>query len=1360
MTCFGNRRAWPAALALAVLWVPARADEAPSPAVFPAESKPTAGRIDEIRKLLAAHKWADAVEQIQSVLTASGDDLVPLDPNRSVACRRLCQSLLASLPPDALRSYRDGADGQARKWLDQATATRDARLLRRVVDEAFCSRPGEKALDLLGDLAFERGDFAEAESWWGRLIPPAVVKGDPPPAFALFYPDPQTDPARTRAKVLLARLFRGAYGWADDLQAYRKTYGTAEGALAGKNGRYADILQQVADERDSDPPAPTTDWPTFGGDASRGRTAVAPPRLLERLGALCRSVNEHQFGLKDRQEWDEEPPPAKAVGPILLNRSMAFEPVVVDGKAIVADARYVTAYDLRTGAVEKWYDAAKVNGVHPDLNLPAPPDLRYSPTVAGDRVFVRLGTQSVRDAPTTDRPKDGEKPAPTDEASLLVCLSLRPAADGGRELWSIRAGASENLDKDKAYTVFEGSPLVHDDLLYVASTRFLNGRAVTRVQCYPADAAGEPRERWRQDVCETHEFAERDRRYRQHLLTMTGPYVVYCSHSGAIAALDALTGKPAWAVRYPSRGDKTADGEPSPRDLAPCLFADGRLYVAPADYDRLLCLDAATGETLWQRGPLEVVHLLGVGEGRLIFTTPTGLRAVGADDGVDAWALPDGGGALAPAGRGLLIGDLVLWPTASKGPGSFTVYAVRQRDGSQPDDPSLLSHIPAGNLVYADGCLLCADRRTLTIFTPPSMRLEEKEGQSRAEPESPSAALELARSEADAGLTGRALESYARAERLGVGLSAVKRKRLGETVRREKHALLLDAGRRAETAKRWDEADGLFKQASIAEFADPSRLQALLETAALWKSAGRDDRAAVARQTILDAKGLADLTVMDEAGTPRRPGDFVAAHTADPPKRHDAATEPAPCPPPYFRVWQAALDPGETVLAVADDVLSCGSYQPEAQARDSVQTSLALRVSDTGKVRWRTPLPFAPAWADRTGGVIVTAGAGGAAGLRADDGRVAWEYAAPPASPTFPTPAGTVLAPTGRPDPFGNFHLLGGRLLFAQGQRRLFALDVESGRVLWTRWAPGARLRQPPPDGRFFHVCPVSADLLLVQTSGGRRWLLDAATGNLLHDDPTAGEPWPRTPVLLPDGGVCITTDARTVVRIDPASGRDVWTYTLPGVTTRTGEAPRLAVGPDALMLAWATNIGWRLRRLDPAKGTPFWNEPPLVNVGELDVDGWSVDADAFYGVQDRVLFARSLKDGAVLWERPLAGPAGRWRTRRVGDALFAYPAATAGVRFQFRWLAGALQWEGWLPPRDESGREYPVVCCDPRTGRLVQRLNFPVDPQAFVHLDPDGGGALPAIAVETVEWRPRIYVSAHGLVVAAADGAWGLSAK
>ncbi len=894
MTCFANRRSWPAALTLALLWAPAWADEAPPPAVFPAESKPTAGRIDEIRKLLAAHKWADAVEQIQSVLTASGDDLVPVDPNRSVACRWLCHSLLALLPADALRSYRDGADGQARKGLELAAETRDARLLRRVVDEAFCSRPGEKALDLLGDLAFERGDFAEAESWWGRLIPPAVVKGDPPAAFALFYPDPQTDPARTRAKLLLARLFRGAYGWADDLQAYRKTYGTAEGMLAGKKGGYADILQQVADE-------------------PQRRTAGSDGRLAD--------LRRRRFSRPHRRR--AAAPAGTAWGTLPIRKRASIQPEGPPGAGRRADARQggrshpAQPLDgLRAGRCRRKGDRRRrplCDGLRPahrrrrevvrrgqGQRRPSGPGFAGA---AGPALFADRGrrprlrpsryAECARSADHGQAQAIGDRPAPPDDASLVVCLSLKPSADGKRELWSIRAGPPENPDKDKAYTVFEGSPLVHDDLLYLAATRFVSGRAVTRVQCYPADAAGEPRERWRQDVCETHEFAERDRRYRRHLLTIAGPYVVYCSHSGAVAALDALTGKPAWAVRYPSRGDKTADGEPSPRDLAPCLFADGRLYVAPADYDRLLCLDASTGETLWQRGPLEVVHLLGVGEGRLIFTTPTGLRAVGAEDGMDAWALPDGGGALAPAGRGLLIGDLVLWPTAAKGPGSFAVYAVRQRDGSQPDDPSLLSNIPAGNLVYADGCLLCADRQTLTIFAPPSMRLEEKEGWSRAEPESPSASLELARAEADAGLTGRALESYARGERLGRRAVGGEAEAAGRDGAEGETCSAIGCG----AAGRNGEAAGRGGRPFQARRPRGGSLPLRCVCKPCWRRPhsgsrrARPTAAAVARQTILDAKELAALLVTDDAGALRRAGDFVTTPTTDPPKPPAALIE-------------------------------------------------------------------------------------------------------------------------------------------------------------------------------------------------------------------------------------------------------------------------------------------------------------------------------------------------------------------------------------------------------------------------------------------------------------------------------------
>ena len=51
--------------------------------------------------------------------------------------------------------------------------------------------------------------------------------------------------------------------------------------------------------------------------------------------------------------------------------------------------------------------------------------------------------------------------------------------------------------------------------------------------------------------------------------------------------------------------------------------------------------------------------------------------------------------------------------------------------------------------------------------------------------------------------------------------------------------------------------------------------------------------------------------------------------------------------------------------------------------------------------------------------------------------------------------------------PLSAFRLAGTRLFFLEGDQRLFALDVATGEVLWTRWAPGAGLGLPPPSGRF-----------------------------------------------------------------------------------------------------------------------------------------------------------------------------------------------------------------------------------------------------------------------------------------------------
>src|SRR5262249_54826318 len=149
--------------------------------------------------------------EYQRIVSEAGDDLVALTPGHSIQARWACHRRIAALPAEQLAAYRNRVDTQARKWFDLGAAERDVRLLRRVVDEAFCSRPGERALDLLGDLAFERGEFGEAERWWRMIVAPAVHEAAAGEAKAarpeLVYPDQQLDAARVQAKQLLARIY-------------------------------------------------------------------------------------------------------------------------------------------------------------------------------------------------------------------------------------------------------------------------------------------------------------------------------------------------------------------------------------------------------------------------------------------------------------------------------------------------------------------------------------------------------------------------------------------------------------------------------------------------------------------------------------------------------------------------------------------------------------------------------------------------------------------------------------------------------------------------------------------------------------------------------------------------------------------------------------------------------------------------------------------------------------------------------------------------------------------------------------------------------------------------------------------------
>ncbi len=659
--------------------------------------------------------WEQAEEAYYYLLAGDGTALVPLPSDglaaarTSVQLRRLCHRRIAGLPT-AVR-YRQRVDAEARRLLELGRSRRDPAPLRQLVDEMFCATGADEALDLLGDLAFERGDFDEARHWWRRLapLPPPDAADGPEP---LRYPDPRVDGVRVEAKQILALAFAGRLAEAQDqLDRFHRRHPDARGPLAGKVGPYSAAVQeairgvvQAGITSNADP------WPTFAGSPGRNHAlTVCPPARLWEDGPSWQVALPPVDGPKKPHARDDVLPPGRD-GP---RRRCAFHPVIAGEQVLIADARSVWSYHLTSGKPLFRYDLkADHGGAEPRCRLP-----RFTLTVEGDRAYARLGRQTL--APRSA----GEADAP----SYLVCLNLSEPADAQRprETWRVAAQGEEG-----EAVFFEGAPLARAGHVYVAQSRVpaQGKRVVTAVQCY--DRLG--RLRWSRDVCEVPEFADDAApRDRQHLLTWAGGQLVYGSHSGAIVAVDPWTGQTVWAVRYPSH--RPHGSARSPRDLAPCVYDDGRVYAAPLDSDRLFCLEACTGRVLWEREGLEIVHLLGVCRGRVVVTTRQGLHALAAGTGLTLWQEPSAG-TLAPLGRGLIAGGWVFWPTQD---GQLPLRAVTLNEGTQQKgegdngpfaepaafDPTQLRHIPAGNLALGGGCLVVAGPEMLTVFVPAGQML-------------------------------------------------------------------------------------------------------------------------------------------------------------------------------------------------------------------------------------------------------------------------------------------------------------------------------------------------------------------------------------------------------------------------------------------------------------------------------------------------------------------------------------------------------------------------------------------------------------------------------------------------------------
>ncbi len=672
----------------------AAAQEPFDPAAAPARVDRADGTVraavERAREYLASGEWGEAVDALSALMETAGERLLPVSEWRFVPVSHYAQLLLATMPPEGLAVYRERIDRLARSRYDEASAQRDWPLLQTIVDEMFASSVGDRALLALGERALLDGRLATARDHWERIIP-AEPPADQPVSY-LVYPDTDLDLAAVRARLVLVSILEGSAERArEELTAFTALHGDARGRLGGRDVVYADALAALLAERLTWPAAPTEgrDWPTFAGSPARNHLAgqsLDPGRVAWRV-----RLDADRFS---RESRPEERTWAAAAGE-RPRGGLSHFPVVSQDLVLYAGSTELFALDRLSGEppwglrTPSFHSRLGPTGLvwqassRETVGVP-----RYTLTVEGDRLFARLGAPPARQS---DRVTDA-----------VAAFDLGAE---GRLLWTV--------EPDEPGWSFDGTPLADSERLYVAMRRS-DVRSQAHVACFDAESG---QLLWRRFVAAAATTAgETTFEHTHNLLTLVGDTLYFNTNMGALAALSTVDGRLRWVTLYPRerRGLRNRSGGLPPRDLTPCLFHHGALFVAPADSRRIFALDAASGQVLWHSGP-EVqgaADLLGVVDGHLIAAGDRvywiALRGERRGRVEHVW--PDG-----PEprgfGRGVIAGGDVFWPTRE------TIYVFDAAEARlRRAIPLQPLELEGGNLAVAGGLLLVAGRRELAAL--------------------------------------------------------------------------------------------------------------------------------------------------------------------------------------------------------------------------------------------------------------------------------------------------------------------------------------------------------------------------------------------------------------------------------------------------------------------------------------------------------------------------------------------------------------------------------------------------------------------------------------------------------------------